>query len=43
MMPFAAMDDMKQLIEKYLRGDATLQERELVKSWYETDLSLIHI
>lgn len=37
MMPFAAMDDMKQLIEKYLRGDATLQERELVKSWYETD------
>lgn len=31
------MDDMKQLIEKYLRGDATLQERELIKSWYEID------
>ena len=31
------MDDMKQLIEKYLRGEATLQERELIKSWYEID------
>lgn len=37
MIPTAAMDDMKQLIEKYLRGDATLQERELIKSWYEID------